>query len=377
MTTQKIISTVFVMFTLLIFACDSESTHNFADITTIKEYGKSVDWLHKDNLIATARPLYDEYYDVVVFSMDNPDDEVWLTHNAPGAPQKHNGNPAWHPSGEFIVFTAENEDVPDEYDPVAKPGRGVNCNLWLAKADGSDFWQLTNYKTAIWNAKGVIHPQFSPDGNQLFWAERVVDDASTYWGKWVITVATFIDDGYGKPYLDHIQSHDPGSQPCFYESHAFSHDGNKVMFTGNLKEGQHEIGMDIYEMDLYTEDLTQLTMSPTDWDEHAHRSPVNEQIVWMSSMGLDVEFPDDMGPLEWRYYLASELWIMDADGFNKQRVTFYNEHGHPHNKAERTAVSDSAWSPDGKSLIVLVAHYDGIGPSSTGSTELVLVTLNQ
>jgi Tol biopolymer transport system component len=348
-----------------------------ADMATIKTYGKSVDWLHQENLIATARPLYDHYYDVVIFSMDDPDSEVWLTHQAPGAPQKHNGNPSWHPLSEYIVFTAENEDVAAGYDAFSKPGRGVNCNLWLARADGSAFWQLTDIDTAYVNAGGVIHPQFSPDGNLLFWAERIADDPDTYWGHWAVKVAEFVDDGKTPPHLENIQSHDPSESPGFYESHAFSHDGLSVLLAGNLLAGQHEVGMDICEMDLQTKNLARLTTSLADWDEHAHWSPDGEHIVWMSSTGLDVQWPQGMGPLDWRYYLETELWIMDADGSNKKRLTFYNEPGHAHNKAARTVVSDSTWAPDGNSLLVLVAHYDGTGPASTGSAELVLITLGR
>ena len=118
---QKKASIVLALLTLCLFACEERTKKNGAplysvDITTIKNHGKSVDWLFSENLIATARPLYDGYYDVVVFSMDDPEDETWLTHDTPGAPGKHNGNPAWHPSGEYIVFTAENEELPDEYD---------------------------------------------------------------------------------------------------------------------------------------------------------------------------------------------------------------------------------------------------------------------
>ena len=97
----------------------------------------------------------------------------------------------------------------------------------------------------------------------------------------------------------------------------------------------------------------------------------------MSSTDLGVEWPEGMGPLDWRFYLATDLWIMDADGSNKERLTFYNEPDHPHIKAARTVVSDSSWSPEGNSLIVLVAHYDGTGPSSKATAELVLVTIHE
>ena len=377
---KKLHTIIFVLLILSICACKRQSiadpiTGEGVIITVIKEYGKSVDWLAEGNLVVTARPLYDEYYDVIIFSMDNPEGEAWLTHKVAGVPQKHNGNPAWHPSGEYIVFTAENPDVLDTYDAVSKPGRGVNCNLWLAKADGSDFWQLTEIETAYMNAGGVLHPQFSHDGNILFWTERIADNPDSYWGHWVIRVATFGDDGIEPPHLTDVQTYDPADQPGFYESHAFSPDDQSILFTGNLKEGQHEVGMDLYTLDLQTETLTRLTTSMDDWDEHAHWSPDGEQIVWMSSTDLDVQWPENMGPLDWRFYLFTELWIMDADGTHQQRLTFYNQPDHPHHRSPRTVVSDSAWSPDGKSLLVLVAHYDGTGPSSKGSAELVLITL--
>ena len=102
-----------------------------------------------------------------------------------------------------------------------------------------------------------------------------------------------------------------------------------------------------------------------------------KMIVWMSSTLLDVSYPEDMGPHDWRYYLASELWLMDADGSGKQRLTFFNQPGHSHQRAERTVVSDSAWGPDGKSLLVLLANSDGPGPDCNRSAELVLVTLGE
>jgi len=100
-----------------------------------------------------------------------------------------------------------------------------------------------------------------------------------------------------------------------------------------------------------------------------------------TDLEIDYELPFDT-PYDWKLYLKSELWIMNANGTGKQRLTFYNgpDVDHPHFSGYRTAVSDSAWAPDGQSLIVLVAHADGTGEdSSTNSsfTELVLITLGE
>jgi len=358
-------------------ACDAKKTWVVTDMLTIKEYGKSIDWLHSENMIVTARPLTDGYYDLLVFGMDDPDDETYPTHNVAGAPQKHNGNPAWHPSGSYIVFTAENEDVDSDYDSLAVPGRGVNCNLWLADRDGQRFHQLTFLETSYGaDAPAVLHPQFSHDGQMLFWAERVSGAQETMWGTWVLRVASFTDGGDG-PGLHDIRTFTPGDQNVFYESHAFSQDGTQVLFAGNLESGQKETGMDIYEMDLIGGGLTRLTATFSDWDEHAHWSPGAGLIAWMSSTPLDVTYPENMGPHDWRYYLATELWLMNADGSQKQRLTYFNEPGHSHHRARRTAVSDSAWGPDGNSLLVLLANYDGTGPDSTAGAQLVLMTLGK
>ena len=73
-------------------------------------------------------------------------------------------------------------------------------------------------------------------------------------------------------------------------------------------------------------------------------------------------------------YLTTELWIMDADGSNKQRLTYFNEPGYPeYMGGKRCVVSDISWSPDGKKIIVLVA-YEGTGFAGLKS-KIVMVEL--
>ena len=220
-------------------------------------------------------------------------------------------------------------------------------------SDGEEFYQLTDYsiKQPI---RAVIHPQFSHDGKKLLWAERVKRGES-FGGGWVLRAADFVLDG-NDPHLENIETLTPGKQNCFYESHAFSKDDKKILFSGNLELDQSPVGLDIYELNLETNQLIRLTTSDNDWDEHAHYSPDGKKIAWMSSTGFDIQWGDIIGH-NWQKYLKTELWIMDADGSNQQRVTYFNTAGYPeYMDGRRSVVSDSAWSPDGKSITALLAY---------------------
>ncbi|MBU6996566.1 MAG: PD40 domain-containing protein [Theionarchaea archaeon] len=335
----------------------NDSSSTAANVTTIVEYGKSLDWCPANNRIVFGKMGDDSYYDVHIM---NPDGSQEKCLTGKECPQKHNGNPVWHPSGEYIVFTSENEDVEGhEYDRVSIPGRGINCNLWAVTSDGETFWQLTEYPTSFANPKGVIHPQFSHDGSMLLWAERIERKDGTPWGEWALKVADFIVDD-DLCHLENIRAYQPGASLRFYESHAFSGDDTKILFSGNLLSTQLESGLDIYELDLKTEDLTRLTDTFDDWDEHAHYSPNGEKIAWMSSTDLGdlgITF-DDMRNHVWGLKLKTELWIMDANGSHKQRLTWFNEPGNDEYMGH-VIVSDSTWSPDGEKMAACIAYEDG------------------
>jgi Tol biopolymer transport system component len=354
---------------------DSSSTEpgitSTTGITTIVEYGKSLDWCPVNDLIAFGKMGDDSYYDVYVM---NPDGSQERCLTGKECPQKHNGNPVWHPSGEYIVFTSENEDVAKEYDRVSIPGRGTNCNVWAVTVDGGTFWQLTDYPTSLTNPRGVIHPQFSHHGRTLLWAERVGNKEGTPWGEWALKVADFVTDDKTCR-LENIRVYQPGEAQRFYESHAFSKGDKKILFSGNLVLTQLESGLDIYELDLGTETLKRLTDTFDDWDEHAHYSPDGKKIAWMSSTDLGdlgITFDDIKNHL-WGLKLKTELWIMDADGSHKQRLTYFNEPGNGEYSGH-VIVSDSSWSPDGGKIAACIAYEDG-KDSRNFQSRIILIEL--
>jgi len=330
-------------------------SYKVTSISTIKEYGKSIDWHHGKDMIAFGKRDKGDYYDVHVMRSDGSYERC-LTCDKEECPQKHNGNPAWHPSGDYIVFTAERSENPCFFREWAVPGTGFNCELWAVTADGEEFFQLTDNPITL-PFKAVIHPHFSHDGNKLLWSERI-ERGDSYKGGWILRIADFVIDSTG-PHLGTITDYAPGEKSCFYESHAFSKDDKKILFSGDLESGQPLFGLDIYELKLENSKLKRLTNTTNDWDEHAYYSPNGKMIAWMSSTGITIHW-GDISKHEFHDYLKSELWIMDVDGSDKQGLTHFNTAGHPeYMDGKRCMVSDIAWGPDNKRIAALLGYEKG------------------
>ena len=324
------------------------------------EDGGRVDWSRSVNLLAFDRPGPDGYYDVWVMNPDG-DNQECLSCDQPIVSQGHCGNPGWHPSGKWIVFQAANSALaPAFLDRLVRakssPGAGWLNNLWVTDAGGTSYYQLTD----VGKQGGVLHPHFSHDGTRLLWAERLGPgdparkQSDGYLGEWALKVANFVE-GSGGPRLEATMTLKPGPRPGFYESHGFSRDDTRIIFTANCDE-QEELGFDIYSLDLASQELERLTHTPSDWDEHAIYSPDGQRIVWMSSLGI---------PAVDLKQVKTDFWLMRPDGSGQQRLTFWNDP----QSAEKLAIeggvvaADCSWSPDGTRLVayIITDRTDRVG----------------
>lgn len=309
-------------------------------VKTITNDGGRVAWSPTGDLIAFDRPGEDGYYDVWLMNPDGSGERC-LTCSHPALPQKHNGQPAWHPSGRYIVFQCQDPELGGARRLLRRlekvltgPGGGVNNNLWLTGVNTGQVWQLTH----IPDKMATLHSHFSHDGTKLVWSERVGHQPKPL-GQWAIEIADFVLEG-DEPHLANTQEYRPGKMQ-FYETHGYSPDDQKIIFSAT-KDGDYS-HLDIYTLDLSTETLELLTDPGLEqWDEHAHFSPGGATIVWMSSRDI----PQTIS----QYEVIADYWIMHADGSNKRRLTFFNDPTGPEYVPDGVTVADFSWSPDGKTL---------------------------
>ncbi len=315
-----------------------------ARITTVVPSGGRLDW-SPQNRIAFDRLGTNGYFDVYTMNPDGSGERC-LTCTIGGVPPGHRGNPAWHPSGRYIVFQGQLSERQARLrgglerlaDYMASPGVGWNNTLFVMDSEGRQAWQLFDVRRRV---GGVLHPHFSHRGDRLFWTERIAMGGK--YGIWTLKVADFRVLN-GVPRVENVRAFQPGRQHRFYESFGFSPDDRKVIFSANAEPGEDEFGIDIYIYDLATQELRNLTNTPDQWDEHGHFSPDGRKIVWMSTRDL---------PFNPRVpHHKMDYWIMNADGSGQQRLTWFNDPAHAEFLPGRGVfAADIDWSPDGRSIM--------------------------
>ena len=293
-----------------------------------------------------------------------------LTEGKTGLPQKNNGNGVFDPAGEFVIFVSEAEThFADQVKYLGDSGVGLFSNLWATNLTGSRFWRLTDapIKQKLMDgipAYAVVNPRFSGDGKLLIWTERYADGGHHNWGQWRLRGADYIVEN-GAPRLQNPRT--------LFEPRA----GNFVTFMGELPSGewilagnlsgQHEYGMDQYRYNPQSGTLINLQDTPEVWEEDASISP-GSRIVYMTN--ADSTFTFDFDDPNWaRQAMVREYYVMDANGNQKERLTFFNEPSAPEYLGTRVLTVASDFSPDGRYLAGTIGVDFGTGKRP----ELVLM----
>lgn len=314
-------------------------TEHIDRIQVLRMRGGRVSWSKRRNLIAFDMQGSDGFYDLYVMKPDGSGETCLTCGKVGRVPQKHNGQPEWHPSGDYILFQSEKESHPGNSNQ-ATPGFGRHSDLWLMSTDGEKFFQLTNGPASL--DHGVLHPHFSADGRRVSWGEmynkpRLASGTGAA-GYWKLKVADFKIDPKG-PLLTNTREYEPGG-PAFYENHGLSPNGDRILFSSNF-EARHSLQLkahNIYVMDLPSGRPVRLAQDG--FNEHAQWSPNHRKILWMSSAG--------------NRNRGTDYWLMNADGSNKIRLTNFNDPNNPKSRGRLLVCADSAWSPDGQRIAAYV-----------------------
>jgi Tol biopolymer transport system component len=316
------------------------ATSRVTGVEILRENGGRVDWSEANGLIAFDMVGEDGFYDIYTIEPDGTNERCLTCGKGALLPQRHNGNPAWHPSGEFLVFQAEREEHPlvsSRPTLRANPGIGQYNDLWIVSREGERVYRLTDAEDA---ALAALHPHFSPDGTRLSWSEMVEEPTYTsrrrFFGLWRLKVAEF-SLGAAGPELRNVRTYQPGGA-AFYENHGFSPEGGDLLFTSNFESAARWfIGNDIFLMELETGATRPLT--DEGYNEHAGYLP-DGRIVWMSNV-------DNRNR-------GTDYWMMNADGSEKVRLTCFNNRRCAEHDAWRIVAADWTPSPDGRSIAALL-----------------------
>lgn len=362
-----------------------EELPKIKDIKIIINNGGRLDWCPNLNMIVFDKKNEDGYFDVFISDLNSRPPKC-LTCNKEGLPELNNGNPSCHPSGKFIAFQSqdpylvpmmpgmtmkefkkeikmkkkEDRKFPTESFPTEKtelqkelekfitgPTMGINNNIWIMDSESKKFWQITHIK----QNQGTLNPHFSPDGSKLIWSEII----ETQRGKppiWSIKIAN-VNIKEDKISISNIATLRPNNMQI-YKTHGFSPDNKFIILSAAQKDKFYNT-MAIYKMELKQGKINLIQLTNDDsWNDEAKFTPDGNYIIWVSTKGLPqsakMNFRSIFGqPPKFDY------WIMNSDGSNKKRLSFFNSPDELHQfNTNLSSVRDFAFGKNNNEIIASV-----------------------
>jgi Tol biopolymer transport system component len=276
----------------------------------------------------------------------------------PGGPRqdRYKMQPTWHPSGRWVF-------VPVERDTYSRPPilgwsrryvkgqlrNGLWTNMWAMSPDGVRWHRLTDFRSQVKGvADGFTGPAITRDGRRAVWSQIVDGNVLAYtFGRWELILADF-EERDGVPGFANQRDITPEGMH-WNEVGNFHPDDESLLLTGSVERDAR--GMDQYILNIRTGALTNLTNSPTVWDEHGRFSPNGEKIIFMSAH----PYRDD--PSSSRILsIRTEFMLMDRDGRNLTQLTHFRAPGRPES-GEGGIAANPVWHPDGRTVYLRTLFF--------------------
>ena len=271
------------------------------------------------------------------------------------------GNGAYSPNGSYIAYQVQNTSLTSTGSQGA-PGNGINDDIYIMNANGTNPVKITS----VTQGQAVLHPQFSPDGTKITWAQKLNSNGLSSQGTWEIVIGSFSQSTGA---VTNLQTYQPVSTAGYYETSGFTHDSSSVIFSATTTS-QSSTGMDIYTYNFTSGVLTQLTNSLYTLDEHAHENGTGTTIDYVSGQGLN----ENQSPSA--QIQGTELWKISPGGLNKAQLTYFNDPTSPEYipSSSGAVIGDNAWSPDGTKIVANIqVRFNGTTPGSS----IVIITLDK
>ena len=192
--------------------------------------------------------------------------------------------------------------------------RDGNSEIYVMDADGTNQRRLTNNRADDWS------PAWSPDGRRIAFVSERDGHVHARHGWPTSEIYVMAADGSNPQNITNDPSDDREA--------SWSPDGKRIVFVSERDEPR--VSADIYVMDADGSNPQRLTDHDFD-DREPSWSPDGEHIIFSARRE---------GHFENKFAITYEIYVMDADGQNEQRLT--------ENRKNDGAPS---WSPDGKRIV--------------------------
>ena len=216
----------------------------------------------------------------------------------------------------FLVLTLLMVVVDAQARIAFVSNRDGNAEIYVMDTDGGNPRRLTN------NRHIDSSPSWSPDGKRI----AFVSDRDGHVDiRGLPTYEIYVMDANGGNQLNLTNDANDDGSP------SWSPDGKRIVFssTRDMVRGEAAHNIEIYVMDADGGNAQRLTNNLTE-DQHPSWSPDGKRIAF--SARRDGHFENELG-------ITYEIYVIDADGGNEQRLT-----------ENRNNDWNPSWSPDGKRI---------------------------